>query len=315
MKTSIIIPVRAVNSYIHESLQYIARLQEKNYEVIILPDTMPAHGIEGARIIPTGAVGPAAKRDLGARHATGEILAFLDDDAYPQSDWLDKALVYFKVPEIAAVGGPAITPRNQGIWQKASGLVLSSSIGAGSKTYRYIPGKKQFVDDFPSVNFIVRKSVFDEVGGFDTSFWPGEDTKLCHDIVQNGFKILYDPEVIVYHHRRKLFLPHLRQITRYAMHRGLFVRTYPRTSLRLGYFMPSLLVIFILFGFILSLLIPLFMPVYITVVSLYLLSVLYTALRSRNLQLGALVAWGIILTHISYGLYFMGGLFSRRLAR
>ena len=85
----------------------------------------------------------------------------------------------------------------------------------------------------------VRKSVLDSIGGYRTDFWPGEDTLLCKDIVDNWKRIVYDPWVVVYHHRRPLFLPHLRQLGRYAFHRGYFCKRFPSNSLKLSYFVPS----------------------------------------------------------------------------
>ncbi len=50
---------------------------------------------EGITIIPTGPVGPPLKRDIGAKKAKGEIIAFIDDDAYPRKDWLINAVKNF----------------------------------------------------------------------------------------------------------------------------------------------------------------------------------------------------------------------------
>ena len=112
-------------------------------------------------------------------------MAFLDDDAYPVESWLSLALKHFTDPEIAAVGGPAVTPDSDSLMQKASGGVYCSSLMSGQYVYRYLPKKERFVDDYPSCNFLVRKSVMLALGGFNTKFWPGEDTFLCLKIVQD----------------------------------------------------------------------------------------------------------------------------------
>lgn len=313
MKVSIIIPVKRINNYIRESLPYLKNLDYENYEVLILPDYSDEQ-IEGVKIIETGSIGPAQKRDIGAEKSSGDILAFLDDDAYPRKDWLLNAVRHFSNPKIGAVGGPGVTPKNNCILQKASGNVLSSKIGGGNMTYRYVPGKVRYVDDFPSVNFLIRKDLFLKMGGFDTQYWPGEDTKLCHDLVNLGYKIIYDPEVFVYHHRRKLFLPHLKQITNYAQHRGFFVKKFPKTSLRIGYFIPSGLVIFILGSLMLSIFNKLFLLPLFAVLSIYILLVMLSGLKNKDIRSYSLYVWGIILTHLGYGIYFLRGLFSRRMS-
>jgi len=291
-------------------------LDYHDFEIIILPDF--EFSIENTvlgtaipiRVIPTGAVKPGDKRDIGLKHAKGEIIAFIDDDAYPVREWLSRALVNFQDIQVAAVGGPAVTPPDDGIMQQASGKVYSALMVSGNFIYRYIPGKRLEADDLPSCNFIVRKSVIDQLGGFDTKYWPGEDTKLCLDITKKlGKKIIYDPGVLVYHHRRTLFKEHLKQIANYAFHRGFFVKKYPETSLRLSYFMPSILVGGLVLGPFIS---PL-KDVYPAAVILYLILSALSGFINSNIKLGFLVFLGIMLTHITYGIFFLKGLFISKL--
>lgn len=264
-------------------------------------------------IFPTGQAYPAKKRDLALKYAKGEILAFIDDDAYPRKDWLKNAMEDLKDESVAAVGGPAVTALNDKFLQKASGKIFSSILVSGSFVYRYLPRKRREVDDIPSCNFIMRKSVMQALGGFNTGFWPGEDTKLCLDITKKlNKKIIYDPEVLVYHHRRPLFLPHFRQVTSYGLHRGYFVKRYPETSLKFSYFLPSFFLLGLLVGAVLSLF---FIPIkmlYLSGVFVYLFLVFIFSI-SKELRLIPLVFFGIIFTHIAYGAYFLKGLFSKNL--
>ena len=265
-------------------------------------------------VIATGPVNPADKRDTALSHARGNILAFIDDDAYPGKDWLKNALENFKDKRIAVVGGPAVTPSQDSLRQKASGRVYESFLVSANYIYRYTPRKKREVDDFPSCNFLVRKSVMQDLGGFDTKFWPGEDTKLCLDITKRlGLKIIYDPKVLVYHHRRHLFRPHLKQIANYALHRGYFVRKYPETSLKLSYFIPTLFLLALAGGSLLALFLPSLRIIFYLGLSLYLLLVFLFSV-SCDLRLIPFVFLGTILTHFTYGVYFLKGLFSKRLA-
>ena len=265
------------------------------------------------RIIPTGPVNPAQKRDIAIEHAKGEILGFIDDDAYPAKDWLNKAMDNFKDSNIAAAGGPAVTPSGDTFRQRASGLVYSSPIVSAKFTYRYLPKKGRYVDDYPSCNFLVRKSIMQQLGGFDTKFWPGEDTKLCLEITKKlGKKIIYDPGALVYHHRRPLFAGHLRQVASYALHRGYFARRYPETSRRISYFIPSLFLLALVGGGILAPLSAFFRATYLSGAFLYLILVFIFSI-SKELRLIPLVFFGIILTHLSYGFYFLKGLLVKSL--
>ena len=275
------------------------------------------------RIIPTGDITPPYKRDVGAKHAQGNILAFLDDDTYPAKSWLSEAVKLFNDNEnIGCVCGPAVTPENDSLRQKASGLVYSSILISGNHAFRYIPKKKREALDFPSCNLLIRKDLFEEVGGFDKPFWPGEDTFLCLKILETKKKIVYDPKVLVFHHRRKMFGGHLCQIKAYAFHRGYFAKKYPENSLKIEYFIPSIFVLGILGGGVLSLLFPGFGIIYFTLVSIYLsiaaIGGLMLILKEKQvfrdrIKLLFMTISGIILTHFTYGIYFIKGLFAKKM--
>ena len=270
-------------------------------------------GIVPIKVIPTGPVSPAHKRDAALAYAKGQILAFIDDDAYPARDWLKQAVKNFSDPTIAAVGGPAVTPSADSLRQKAGGCVYSSLLVSGGFIYRYLPKKTRYVDDYPSCNFLVRRSIFEQLGGFNTEFWPGEDTKLCLKITKDlGKEIIYDPAVLVFHHRRPLFIPHLKQIANYALHRGYFVKRYPQTSLKLPYFVPTLFILALIAGAALSLYSQLFRAIYFFCLILY-LSLVFIFSISKELRLIPLVFPGIILTHLAYGFYFSKGLLTKKL--
>ena len=268
---SVIIPCKLKTDLCPELLPALIKQSVKPLEILIITD----------KLFPGD---PATKRDWGAKKSVGSVLTFIDSDAYPDQHWLKHALIHLRSPQVAAVCGPGLTPPSDSIRQKISGLVWSTKIGSGPYTYRNRQSSACFVDDYPSFNLLVKKKDFLAVNGFDTQFWPGEDTKLCHDLVYKLKKqIIYSPQIVVYHHRRPIWLPHLQQISRYGFQRGRFVRLFPQTSRRLSYFLPLLL--------------PAIFP-------FYLLALFFTAIIHRSL----LLAPAIFLTHLVYALYFLKGL-------
>lgn len=296
----------------------------RNFEVIFLPDRLLVRPETNYRfrIIATGSVRPAKKRNMGAVAATGDVLVFIDDDAYPRSDWLARAAVRFSqgtpadgCPPIDALGGPGLTPPDDPLAVRLSGVVFASPLVSGNFRYRYfIQGPLRRVEDFPSCNLFVRRNAFDAVRGFREDFWPGEDTLLCADLQQQGYQLWYDPRVVVYHHRRPLFGPHLRQVGRYALHRGYFVRCVGRNSRRLSYALPSLFVVGCVAGLPLALLSWWLAIPYLATLLLYALLTLTDALiEAPNLRTVAAVWGGIMLTHGWYGVRFLQGFLSRRM--
>ena len=316
IKFSIIVPVRKINAYVKESIPHILNLSYQNFEVLIITD-LPEKNIfkdKRVRIIdskkdPT----PGPKRNLGARKAKGSVLVFMDDDAFPEDDWLDRAYEIFKDKKVYALGGPAVTPRDASLLERLGGRVFESWLASGGTSYRYAPGRARIIKDYPSVNLFVRKKDFNKVGGFTTEFWPGEDTKLCLDLVHlygRGFP--YDPSPIVYHHRRQLLLPHLKQVSRYGRHRGQFAKIFPETSRVPSYFVPLFFVAGLFIGPLAAVFIPQLWVVYFVVLAVYLLLLLIESVNVfiTELSLKAAIYFmvGIFWTHVVYGVNFLIGL-------
>ncbi|MGN0833795.1 MAG: glycosyltransferase [Kiritimatiellia bacterium] len=300
-----------------ECLEAVRRQSYVKWECIVLPDDTFAE--DGAcddariRILPTGKVRPAEKRNLGIRMATGEIVAFIDDDAYPDSHWLEYAVKYFGEPDVGAVGGPGVTPPGDRGLAAIGGRVYDNLLVSGGYRYRYrAGGVRRDVDDYPSCNLFVRKDVLDRIGGYRTDFWPGEDTLLCRDIVEDWKRIVYDPWVVVYHHRRPLFRPHLRQLGRYAFHRGYFCKRFPSNSLRPGYFVPTVfvagLVALLAAGWFLP---PVALAAAALPYAVYAALVLLTTF-SFNPVVWLLTALGVLLSHVTYGVRFAQGLCAKQ---
>ena len=312
---SVIIACPAYSEYLEECIQAILLQTYGNFEVMILPDGVTGKAWPDARIkeIPTGAIRPAEKRNIGIREAKGEICAFLDDDAFPAEDWLQNAALYFSAAEVGAVGGPAVTPPNDPLLAQVSGNVFASPLVSGGYRYRYTAGRVREVEDFPSCNLIVKTSTVRDLNGFRTDFWPGEDTFLCMDIVhKSGRKIIYDPRILVYHHRRNVFLPHLRQVGRYALHRGYFARKFPATSRKLSYFVPSLFVAGVLSGAAASCFLPALRPAYIISMLIYGAIALLFSFSLSPVQW--VLGWlGTMATHIVYGIRFVIGILSKQM--
>lgn len=325
---SIIIPLKKINDYIKEETKYLLEQTYKNFEVVILPDSFSEKEIDldifrdkRIKIIETGAIPPALKRAKGVENSNGEILAFLDDDTYPEKDWLKNSLRAMETKNINTLGGPAITSPKDNFSKQISGLIYGSSLMSGKHKARYIPDKVQYVNDYPSCNFIITKELYKRVGGFDGEYWPGEDTILCNNIMKANEKILYTPEALVYHHRRDLLFGHFKQLKGYAWHRGYFVKKFGGNSFELSYFIPSIFLLWTVFlpialrlkfPTLISDLIPVLSQTTITVLLiaphiLYFICLIGSWISSFSLIKGFCKIVGIFLSHCVYGFFFIKG--------
>lgn len=325
---SIIIPVIEHTYYlIFENLPAMDTQTFKSFEVILLPcehgqyDLTLLKQYKWLRIIPTGKdiTRPALKRDIGAKAAKGKILAFIDDDAYPAPAWLEQAAKFFKNKRLTAVCGPGILPEKTNIWEKIFDSVLKTWIGAGGYRYRFVPGKKRYVTDFPSMNFFIKKDVFLKLGGFNSDYWPGEDSKLCNDIIEKEKgKIVYSPQVVVHHHRRNNLKGYLKQHGNYGFHRGAFFAHGDKNSRDVAYLIPTFFVIYII-ALILYLILALIFHLLTSWLTLlvifpfliYCLFIMYLLLKSfvdtKNILIGLGAPVTLVLTHIIYGTQFIKG--------
>lgn len=325
---SIIIPLKKINDYIKEETEYLLEQTYKNFELIILPDFCSEEEIDleifkdkRIKIIETGNLPPALKRAKGVEISNGEILAFLDDDTYPEKDWLKNSLRAMETKNIKALGGPAVTSPKDNFSKQISGLIYGSALMSGKHKARYVPDKVQYVRDYPSCNFIITKELYEKVGGFDSEYWPGEDTILCNNIMKANEKILYTPEALVYHHRRDLFFGHFKQLKGYAWHRGYFVKKFGGNSFELSYFIPSIFLLWtiflpiaLIFNFpiFINNLIPVLSENIITVFllaphTLYFICLIGSWISSFSLIKGFCKIIGIFLSHLVYGFFFIKG--------
>ena len=309
---TLIVPCPGDSSVLRRLLNALDSQTYRHFDLILLPDApipnLPDRPWLSVR--PTGPMRPAQKRNLGARAAQGEVLAFIDDDAYPRADWLANAAARLAGPDaIDALGGPGLTPPDDPPCAQLSGLVLASPLVSGNFRCRYfIQGPLRRVEDFPSCNLFVRKSAFEAIGGFRENYWPGEDTLLCADLQTSGHTLWYDPRLVVYHHRRPLFGPHLRQVGRYALHRGHFARRFGLNSRRLSYHLPSLFLLGLLLGPLACWILPILTVPYCAIVLLWLGLTGLDALVEAPTPRAILPLWfGILATHLVYGARFIQG--------
>ncbi|MDY6853862.1 MAG: glycosyltransferase [Thermodesulfobacteriota bacterium] len=311
---SIIIACRSVDQDTRKCIDECRKLNYHECEILVLPDFVEEVNADKVIVIATGVVKPSAKRNLGMRKAKGSIFAFIDSDAYPEREWLTNAVAYFLSNKgVGAITGPNLTPAEDNFYQQAGGDVLESFVGLGKLSRRYRKTKKDYeTQDIMSCNFLLPREIAENLNGFDESLLTGEDYKLGLEILSTGKKIIYSPSVCVYHHRRPLFLPHLKQMWNYGRDKGLLMREFFSLS-KLVYFLPSLFVIWVIGGMFVALFNGGgFLKLYALSLFGYLGIILTGSLKIANKKRLACVLIGICSTHIAYGIAFIKGIMTMK---
>jgi succinoglycan biosynthesis protein ExoA len=306
--TSVIVVAPELNEFGRRCLAALLELGEEP-EVIFVPDANVAPPDSRIRVIASGeGLTTGAKRQLALEHASGEFVALIDDDAYPHRSWLRVALAMMAAdPSIGAVAGPTLTPADDSELEQLGGRVYASPLVSGPARWRYALVDRRDVDDAPSVNLILRGEDARAVGLDSDDRW-GEDTLVCEGILRRGKRIVYEPAAIVYHSRRALWRPHLKQLYRWSRHRSAYARTIGGNSRRPAYFAPSALVLAAAAG-------PLTRGRgrrLWTVGALIYLAGVCAAGFDRRPTAWARLSGGIAATHLTYGSGFLLGLLGLR---
>jgi glycosyltransferase involved in cell wall biosynthesis len=139
--------------------------------------------------------GLSVARNVGAKAATGEVIAYTDSDCMADPEWLNFMIGTLLSGNFAGVGGPNISP-------PAENWVQACVAGA--------PGGPNHVlltdlvaEHIPGCNMAFYKWAFEKVGGFDPEYRKaGDDVDFCWRLQQEGQIIGFSPSAIVWHYRR-----------------------------------------------------------------------------------------------------------------
>lgn len=154
---------------------------------------------------------PSDKRNYAMEKTNKRVLAFLDSDAFPGMDWLDRALDFLE--EYPAVCGPGILPPDAPIQEYLADIVYRLL----PYNYRVAQRKPRIVAEYPTFNLVVKRSMATKFENYLT----GEDSLFCRKIKEG---IFYHPDILVYHNRRPVFKRLWKQIGTYGLHRGYLIR-------------------------------------------------------------------------------------------
>jgi O-antigen biosynthesis protein len=210
---SVIVPVHGKWSYTRQCLRFLGGHRVSvPFEVIVVDDASPDDSAEklaaceGVRLVGTeqnlGFVGAC---NLGAQHARGEHLFFLNNDAEVTESWLDLLMGTMESDDrIGLVGAKLVYP--DGRLQECGGIVWSDGTGWNLGRDGNPEGAEhnvlRDVDYCSGAAILVRTSVFRQVGGFDPRYAPAyyEDTDLAFAVRAAGFRTVVQPKAVVVHH-------------------------------------------------------------------------------------------------------------------
>jgi len=210
---------------IRDCLDGASRLAYPDYEVIVVDDgssdaTAVIARQYDCRLIQTENRGLASARNSGLAAATGDIIAYLDDDAYPDPDWLTYLAATFLRTGYAGVGGPNIAPPGDGP------IAECVARAPGGPVHVLVTDRE--AEHIPGCNMAFRKSCLDAIGGFDPQFrTAGDDVDVCWRLQERGWTLGFHPAAMVWHHRRNSVRAYWRQQIGYGRAEAMLERKWP----------------------------------------------------------------------------------------
>lgn len=219
---SLLIPTRDRRELIETAVSSILHKSDyKNFELIILDndssdsetldyfDKIQRHDPRVRVLSCTGPFDYSAINNYGVSQANGEILGFINNDIEVIScDWLDEMVSHALRPDIGCVGAKLYYSNNT---LQHCGVIVGLG-GVAGHSHKHLPKDKsgyfsranivQNLSGVTAACMLVRKSVFEEVGGFDDKYLKiaFNDVDFCLKVRNAGYRNLWSPYAELYHH-------------------------------------------------------------------------------------------------------------------
>jgi cellulose synthase/poly-beta-1,6-N-acetylglucosamine synthase-like glycosyltransferase len=223
---SIIVPTRRRPRSLGRCLRAIAASDYPihQFEVIVVDDggcggsalddeVRPLRGRLEIHVGKTPGLGPAGARNAGSKEASGEVLAFTDDDCLVDSGWIRTLCMAMGPSTKVAAGGRTVNGLGDNRWSAASQRIIDL-------VYAYYNANPAHATFLTTNNLAVPTEAFRDLGGFDEGYRTAEDRDLCRRWIASGREMIYTPEALVYHEHALTFPEFWRQHFNYG--RGAF---------------------------------------------------------------------------------------------
>ncbi len=224
-RVSVVVCTHNGEATLSQCLDRLRALSYPDFETIVVDDGSTDRSAEiareqGATLVQTEHRGLSFARNAGVARASGEIVAFLDDDAYPDHDWLHYVAASLRDPGHAGMGGPNIPPEDDGL--------VAECVAAAPGGPIHVLISDREAEHVPGCNMAFRKDALEEIGGFDERFRAaGDDVDVCWRLQERGRTLGFSAGAVVMHRRRDSIGRYLKQQYGYGKAEALLERKWP----------------------------------------------------------------------------------------
>lgn len=191
--------------------------------------------------------GLAAVRDFAWRQSRTPWVAFVDVDCEVQPGWgnavLESLRTYSPDPRCGGFGGANRVPQDGGLLYRAYALLLATYVGGHDSILNRTVDRHRRVDHCPTLNVTYRRSALEDAGGFDPAYTRlGEDLEMSRRLVQAGYTLWANPNMVVAHALRPTLRSWLRNMFLYGRGRCFHIKRHP-SELHAKFLAPAAVVL------------------------------------------------------------------------
>ncbi|RLE73404.1 MAG: hypothetical protein DRJ37_00320 [Thermoprotei archaeon] len=321
MKVSIVVATRNCEKHVRDLMESLAKIVNEDIEVIVVDsseDATPCIVSEYSfvKLVKLNKLGLNVARNRGVKEATGDVIIFTDCDCIVPEEWVKNILEVFKRENAHVVGGSALN------FYKGESLIMDY---ANEGIWSIMPVYREKIvfdrDSFkktrlpPGNNLSFKREIFDKGYFFDEEYRGGSDEvdllwRLCRD----GFKIVVDPSVYVYHKHRTSLLELFKQEFRYGMGHYIFFKKNKDSPLAwpaaIGSYVFALFLTALLVSYFISTIAFLLIGLFLSIIALEVYVVLFLYyFKKRKMPLKRSVLYPV-LDIVCHALYLFGFLYS-----
>jgi glycosyltransferase involved in cell wall biosynthesis len=232
-KVSVVVATYNGAHTLRTCLESLARLNYPDYEVIVVDDGSKDATPEIAKQFPAVRYlrqdnhGLSVARNTGIRAATGEVVAFTDDDCRADEGWLYYLVGDLLRGDYAGVGGHNFLPPDD---SPVAAAVMASPGGPA-----HVMLTDREAEHIPGCNMAFYKWALEQIGGFDPIYRKaGDDVDVCWRLQDAHLKIGFSPAGFVWHYRRSTVKAYLKQQAGYGEAEALLIGRHPEHFNALG---------------------------------------------------------------------------------
>jgi glycosyltransferase involved in cell wall biosynthesis len=137
--------------------------------------------------------GPAAARNHGIRHATGDVVAFTDADCVVDRAWLRNLIAPLGDARVGVAGGKILSRRPCNVIEAFGEHIHDHDRAMNSRHPPYAI----------TMNWASRRVVLERIGSFDETLLRSSDVDCAYRIVDAGYHLVYEPRAIIYHRNER----------------------------------------------------------------------------------------------------------------